>query len=178
MMDKIDELLKQEKKLFHTSDLAVLWDVQNKNTLRKTISRYTKRGILRPIYRGFYATIDLKEIDPIKIGLSAIHEFAYLSTETILAREGFISRGVDQITFVSRSSKKFLVGPNQFIVRKLRTEFLFNDAGIVKKDGVLTASPERAVADMFYFDPSFHFDGNDLIDWKKVREIKRKVGYK
>jgi len=37
---------------------------------------------------------------------------------------------------------------------------------------------ERAVADILYFNPKFYFDSPNLINWTKVEEIKKKVGYK
>ena len=39
-MYKIDVLLKQDQKVFHTQDLALLWGIINKNTLYTTIKRY------------------------------------------------------------------------------------------------------------------------------------------
>jgi hypothetical protein len=46
-----------DRKIYHTGDLAVLWDISNKNTLHTTISRYIRKGILFPIYKAVYATI-------------------------------------------------------------------------------------------------------------------------
>lgn len=46
--------------LFHTSDLANLWQIRNKNTLHTTIKRYTQKGLFFRIYRGFYS---LKEME-------------------------------------------------------------------------------------------------------------------
>ena len=56
--------------------------------------------------------------------------------------------------------------------------FLFSDYDIKMLDRHLEASPERAVADMLYYEPSYHFDAENLINWKRVRKIQEKVGYK
>ncbi len=60
----------------------------------------------------------------------------------------------------------------------MQDKFLFNDKGIVKKDGIKRANLERAVADMLYYDPYYHFDAPNLINWKKVKEIQKIIGFK
>jgi len=50
-------------------------------------------------------------------------------------------------------------------------------AGIVHQNGVFTADTERAVADMLYFNPKYHFDVPESIDFDKVRLIQKEVGY-
>ena len=47
-IDKRDILLRQSRNLFHTKDLSLLWDINNPATLRRTISRYVKEGLLSP----------------------------------------------------------------------------------------------------------------------------------
>jgi len=49
--------------------------------------------------------------------------------------------------------------------------------GIIAKNGVNYATLERAVADMLYFSGNYHFDVPNLIDWAKVKEIQKQIGY-
>lgn len=44
-------------------------------------------------------------------------------------------------------------------------------------DEVAVARLERAVADMMYFNPHYHFDNRKIINWKKVKEIQKAIGY-
>ena len=168
-MYKIDKLLKLNRDLYHTGDLCVLWEITNKNTLYTTIKRYVQKGILIPIHKGLYATKPLDKIDPILLGLAVIHDYAYVSCETVLAKEGLINQIVFPITLVSGKSQKFSAGGNHYVVRKLALKYLYNPKGI--------GTSERAVADMLYFRPSYHFDGENMIDWKKVKFIQKEVGY-
>ena len=62
--------------------------------------------------------------------------------------------------------------------RKLKTEYLMRNDGITEENGYFTASLERAVADILYFNPKFYFDSPNIINWEKVKEIQKKVGYK
>lgn len=174
-MYKIDKLLKLEEKLFHTADLGLIWGIENKNTLYTTIKRYVKKGILIPIHKGFYSTVPLEKINPLKLALGYLHRFAYLSCESVLLKEGVIFQQENYYTLVSSVSKKFSLAGNSFFVRKIKDEFLYNDAGIIEKDKIKIASLERAVVDILYFNPNYHFDNPKKINWKKVKEIKKLV---
>lgn len=175
---KIDKLLKSSQDLFHTQDLALLWGIENRNTLYTTVKRYVERGILIRIKKGFYSKVPLEQLDPVKVGMSFLHSFCYLSTESILSREGVISQSIPYFTLVSNKSKKFEIRNYFYIARQMKDEFLFNEVGVLEKDGIKEAVLERAVADMTYYSSSYHFDAPNLVDWKKLEKIKKEVGYK
>lgn len=176
-MYKIDKLLKLDEKLFHTADLGLIWGIVNKNTLYTTIKRYIKKGVLIPIHKGFYSTVPLDKINPLKLALGYLHRFAYLSCESVLIKEGVIFQKDNYITLVSSVSGRFSLGDRSFLVRKVKDEFLYNDAGIEEKNGIKVASLERAVADLIYFNRYFYFDNPKKINWKKVQKIRSIIGY-
>ncbi|MBU4056602.1 hypothetical protein KJ695_01680, partial [Patescibacteria group bacterium] len=163
--------------VFHTQDLASLWQIKNPGTLYMLLNRYAKKGLLFRIYKGFYSIKPVEQIDPIKLGIKALHGFAYVSTETVLSKAGIIQQNIYGVTFVSSRSKKFLIGGNHYYSRKLKDIYLYQPAGIIYENGVKTATTERAVADLLYFNPNAYFDGAMLIDWKKVIEIQKEIGY-
>ena len=180
--DRFAKLAAMGEQVFHIDDLANIWGITNKHTLRVTLSRYVKAGMLKRIYRGLYAIKDLSEIDPRLIGVKAIHGPAYISCETILFDHGLINQFPMSISIISGSSKTFSIGGQDYRSMKLDPKYLFNDAGIKIENGVRTASPERALADAYYYNPWKYVDGVDkydfnLIDWKKYDEIIREVGY-
>lgn len=163
--------------VFHIDDLANLWQIFNSNTLHTTLKRYVQQGLLFRVYRGFYAIKPTNKIDAFLLGQKALHGYSYVSTETILAQEGIIQQKMNYITFVSSKSLKFSIGENNYKSRQLNEKYLYNDCEIIKKDGIMIATLERAVADLLYFNPKAYLDGANLIDWKKVNEIQRKIGY-
>ena len=177
ILDKKSILLKQKRKLFHANDLSLLWGITNKNTLYTTIKRYKQKGVLIPIHKGFYSVVPLSELDPTALAISFLHNYAYLSTETILVREGIIAQAIFPITLLSNVSKKFELAGNYYLVRKMKDEFLYNDLGIVQQDEYKEAGVERAVADLLYFNPKYYFDNQKLIDWEKVKNIQKEVGF-
>lgn len=176
-MYKIDALLKQNQKIFHTRDLAILWGVENANTLYTTIKRYVGRGILIPIQKGLYATVPFDQLNPYAVGLAAIHTYAYVSCETVLVAAGIMFQAGEAMTFVSSVSKRFILAGHEYLVRTMADRLLYNDAGVERKNGFLAATPPRAVADMLYFNPRIHFDNPEAIDWKTVRAIQKEVGF-
>ncbi|MEJ2600438.1 MAG: hypothetical protein P8Z00_19035 [Anaerolineales bacterium] len=154
-----------------------MWDITNKNTLYTTIKRYVKKGILIPIYKGLYSTVPPQQLNPLHLGKAIIHRYSYLSTETVLEQAGVIAQATYAYTFVSSLSKRVTVDSMSFLIRKLKDEYLYNPAGIVDQGGVFVATLERAVADMLYFNPKYHFDVPQSIDFDKVKSLQKKVGY-
>lgn len=171
----VDTLLKQSERIFHTQDLGVLWNISNKNTLYTTISRYTKRGILYPIYKGLYSTLPLPQLDSWLLGIKSIHSYAYVSCETMLAYYGYTNTSPLSITLISDTSKQWDIGNHNYRSRQLKDEFLFNPAGIIEHNGIKTATIERAIADLLYFNSNAYFD--KPIDWKKIKHIQQIINY-
>ena len=171
-MYKINKLLQAPTKLFHTQDLALLWGIDNRNTLYTQIKRYVQKGILHPIHKGFYATVSPSQINPTLLGIGYLHDYAYLSGESILFSHGIIFQQSPYITLISSVSQKFTIAGNQYLVRRLKPEFLLNPLGLVYKNNYFEATLERAVADLLYFLPQKHFD-NPLINWLKVKTIQK-----
>lgn len=176
-MYRITELNRLNRKVFHTKDLAVIWGIEDRNLLYKTISRYLNRGILFHIYKGLYSTVPVSDLDTLELGTAIIHRFTYLSTETVLAQAGIITQVVYDQTFISDLSKRVQVGSWSFRYRQLKDAFLFNPTGIEKQRYGFRAIPERAVADLLYYNPRYHFDVPDLIDFDLVHSIQEEVGY-
>lgn len=174
--DKIGILIQQPQKLFHTSDLKILWNILNQNTLHKTIARLIKKGVLISLQKGFYSIVPLDQLDPVEIGFRAINHFSYLSTESVLAKNGIINQSPNKITFLSSSPTNFNINGVSYLVRQLKPQCLNNTIGIVQSDkGVFMATTERAVADMLYFQPNYHFDADNLIDWKLVKNYQQQI---
>lgn len=169
--------MKLDRKLYHSNDLAILWGISNKNTLYTTIKRYVKKGILVPIFKGLYATVQIPQLNPLELGQAIIHNKTYLTTESVLAEHGIIAQTTYAYTFVGGISKKVTVAGITFLFRKLKDIYLNNPTGIERKNGIWVASVERAIADMLYFNPKYHFDLSDSIDWEKVKNIQKEVGY-
>ena len=173
----MSDLLQLDRKLFHTNDLAVLWGITNRHNLYMTITRYIDRGVLFPVYKGLYSTVPVSTLNPLELGVAVIHRYTYLTTESILSQAGIISQRIFDYTFVADRSKRIAIEQWSFRFRKLKDDYLYHPAGIVSENGVFSAIIERAVADMLYFNPKYHFDVPENIDFDKVRSIQNEIGY-
>ena len=176
-MDKYKILLRQDKKTFHSSDLALLWEINNQNTLNMTLKRFVDRGILNRIHKGFYSTTDIDSLDPLDLGFSYLNTFSYVSLETVLAKKGIIFQDIKYITFVSSKSTTFKLNGTMYKSRQLKDAFLNNTSGISKSGNHFEANLERAVADMLYYNPRYYFDNSDAIDFEKVKSLQKRIGY-
>lgn len=177
--ERLSSLSALGESVFHADDVANLWGIANKNTLYTTLSRYVAGGLIHRVYKGLYAVKKIKEINPLLLGVKSLHSSAYVSCESVLYKEGVLNQPPQEIVVVSRFSKHFSIAGINYRSRKMRDEFLFNDAGIEMKDGVRIASLPRAIADTLYFNPKKYFDAvnSNLINWNKVKEIVIAVGY-
>jgi len=178
-MNKLNLLLKSGESLFHTQDLALLWGIQNRNTLYVTISRHIKKGILIKVFKGLYSVVELKNIPREVLGSKIINRYSYISCQTIFEWHGVINQVVYPMVFMTSVSRTvFLNDDFYFIYKQLKPEFLNNREGVENKEGYNIATLERAVADVSYLNSKFYFDSPNLIDWDRVRDIQKKVGYK
>lgn len=174
-LDRFAKLATLGEMVFHDSDLASLWQISDKNTLYTTLKRYTKQQLLYRLWKGMYALKPVEQIDPYFLGIKAIHTYAYVSTETVLFNSGIISQRPASISLISSISRRFSLAGQEYACRKLADQYLFQSVGITESDGVRWASPERAVADLLYYNPLKYFDAP--INWKAVKRIQKNVGY-
>jgi predicted transcriptional regulator of viral defense system len=172
------KLARLGEQVFHIGDLANLWDIENKNTLYTTLKRYTKDGLLFRVYKGMYSIKPVVKIDSYLLGVKALHKFAYISTETVLSNAGIILQKMQYITIISSESRKFSIGGVEYRSRQLDDKFLFQKKDIGIKNRVNIATVERAVADLLYFQPNFHFDNPKQINWSRVKKLQKEMGYK
>ena len=176
-MYRIAELIRSGRTVFHTQDLMLLWRMENDNTLYTTIKRYIQKGILFSIRKGVYSLLPPDKLDPIILGPILIHKYCYLSTETILEQAGLMPQIITSLTFVSESSQKITYLNRVYAYRQLKPEFLYNKSGVYEDGGTFLATVERAIADLWYFNPKYHLDNLSQVDMRQVKKIQKDVGY-
>ncbi len=161
--------------IFHINDLARIWGINNRNTLSTSLKRYVEQGLIYRLYRGFYSIRPVAELDPLSLGAQALNSYCYLSGETVLAKQGVIFQQVNYFTFMGKQTKRFKIGSYKYYCRQLKDGFLYNDLGIDKTGKLSLATLERAVADILYFNPKYHFDNPGIINWTEVNRIQAAV---
>lgn len=156
--ERFAQLATMGELIFSAQDVATIWKIKNRRTLLMLLARYVKRGLLHRIWRGLYSIIDPKKIDPLLLGIKILHRYAYISCETVLFGAGLINQRPMEITMVSNVSKRFSLLGHHYHSRKMNDSALYNTLGIILKNGVRTATPDRAKQDMSYFNPKKYYD--------------------
>lgn len=168
-------IAKIDTPIFQVDDLARIWGVNNRNTLLTSLKRYVKDALIYRLHRGLYSIKPASELDPLLLGSKALTGYCYLSGETILAKHGIIFQQVEYFTFMGEKSRRFKIGDYKYYCRQIKDKFLYNDTGVDKTGKFNIATLERAVADILYFNPKYHFDNTGVINWKKVKRIQKTV---
>lgn len=179
MAERLVKLIRAGETIFKADDLANAWGITDTNTLHVTLYRAVKKGLLYRLAKGVYSILPPDQVDPFLLGARMLHDHTYMSTESVLAEEGYISHVIPAITFVSSRSLKWSVSLGEseqsYISRQLAAQYLYNDVGITTHGGIRKASLYRAIADMLYANPKYHFDRT--VDYTKVKAMQRSIGY-
>lgn len=164
----ITKLYKSPKSILTSQDLALIWQINDKQNLYAKTSYYVKRNVLISLSRGIFA----KSTDYNKKELAtSIYSPSYISFETVLRNEGLIFQHYENIFLAGPYSLTKKINESNFVFRKLKDQVLFNLSGVLSKNNYSIATIERAFLDMIYLFPNYYFDNLDPIDWKKCNNI-------
>ncbi|WKZ24620.1 MAG: hypothetical protein QY321_03310 [Patescibacteria group bacterium] len=158
--DRMSDLAKTGEVVFSLQDLSTIWNISDRQSLRIMVARYVQRGFLYRIFKGLYSLKKPQNLHPWLLGLKALSTYGYVSCETVLFEEGIINQRPFEVTLVSNSSKRFSVLNTTYRVRQMKDELLYDDSGIIIKNGVRTATVERAKQDMNYFNSKKYYDAD------------------
>ena len=166
--DRLSALLRSKNTVFTFKELTLIWNELDARLAKKYAYRYVKMGKLYPIRKGIYAKD--KNYDRLELAVK-IYTPAYISLETVLAREGIIFQHYDRIFVASYLSREISCDGQTYIFRRMKDTVLMNSLGIDKEGNYDIASKERAFLDMIYLNKSYHFDNLSSIDWDKCFEM-------
>ena len=173
MDNLIVKLYKSPKSVFTFADLAILWQETSRDNLKAKISYYVKKGSLHRLARGIYA----KQKDfRIRELAASFYSPSYISFETVLRGAGVIFQHYSAIFVAGPWSLKRRVAGQSFVIRRLKSQLLYNPLGVLQRDSYSIATPERAFVDMVYLFPKYFFDHPDRLDWALCLEIAKTFG--
>jgi predicted transcriptional regulator of viral defense system len=164
----IETILRSQKTIFSTKDIALLWGEKIGNAVCVRLSDYVKKGKLIRVRHGIYAKDN--NYDRYELA-TRIYTPAYISFETILTREGINFQYYGNIFVASYVSKEIKVDQQKITFVRMKDYVLSNAIGIEQRNGVAAATKERAFLDRIYISKDYHFDHLDVLNWDKVFEI-------
>ncbi len=158
-------ILRSPKTVFTYEDIALLWGEPSSEATRVRLHSYVKHGKLYRIRRGLYA----KDRSYNKFELATrIFTPAYVSFETVLAKEGVTFQFYSPIFVASYLTREIAVDGQVYSFRRIKNPVLTNPAGVEHKDKSSIATKERAFLDTLYIQTDYHFDNLSGLDWDKV----------
>jgi len=161
-------ILRRGNTVFTFKDILLASGETNAALLKRRINYYIKKGELYPIRIGIYAKD--KNYDKLELA-NKIFTPAYISLETVLAREGIVFQHYDQIFVVSYLTREISCDGQTYVFRRMKDTVLTNSLGIEKKSNYCIASKERAFMDTIYLNKNYHFDNLSSINWDKCFEM-------
>jgi len=161
-------ILRRGNTVFTLKDILLASGETNASLLKRRIHYYVKNGELYPIRKGIYAKD--KNYDPFELA-AKIYTPAYISLETVLAREGIVFQHDRRIFVVSYLTREISCDGRKFIFRRIKNVTLANPLGMENKQNYAMASTERAFLDTLYLNKNYHFDNLNPLDPKKCLEL-------
>ncbi len=166
----IAKLYQSSKTILTNKDLALIWGINNEESLYAKTSYYVKQKALIRLTRGVFAknlNYNAKEL------ATSIYVPSYISFETVLREAGVIFQHYDTIFVASPYAFTKKIDKNTFTFRKLKNSVLFSSVGVKNENNYSIASTERAFLDMIYLFPNYYFDNLKLINWEKCNELAK-----
>jgi len=164
----LEKLLRSDKSIFSTKDVALLWQEDNRVVITDRLKKYVKAGKLIRLRHGIYAKDE--NYDRLELA-TRIYTPAYISFETVLTRSGINFQKYDSIFVASYVTREIEVGEQKIAFIRIKDHVLTDLTGIEHNDGVAMASKERAFLDRVYVSQDYHFDNLNPLDWDKVFQI-------
>jgi len=161
-------ILRGGNTVFTFKDILLASGETNVLLLKRRINYYVKNKELYPIRRGIYAKD--KNYNRLELA-NKIYTPAYISFETVLAREGVVFQKYDQIFVASYLTREISCDGQAYGFRRVKDAVLLNTSGIENKENYYIASKERALLDTIYLNKSYHFDNLSSISWDECFKL-------
>jgi len=147
---------------------------------KNNFGRWEKQSLLIKLRNGYYAFADIAAAKGFAhYAAGKIYKPSYISLRTALAFHGIIPEAANEITSVSSlKTSTFENSLGTFSYKKIKPSLMFGyDA--VEKNGFtfFMASPEKAILDLLYLEPSYNLKKeiqNLRLDWKKLNSFAKK----
>lgn len=157
-----------QQTVFMSTEIALLIGEKNANNLKSKLSYYVKTGKLIRLRRGIFAKNEQYDRNELAVRVCTP---AYVSFETVLAKEGVIFQYYQSFFVASYLTRDIVVGANKISYKKLKGEVLTNKKGLIDRGSYLEATKERALLDRLYLFPDYSFDNLRGIDWQVCLDI-------
>ena len=129
------------------SSLSSLTGISNQNTVYKTAQRLIKKRVITPLCPGRFSVSDIPTSE-FEIA-NFVHQPSYISLHSALSFYGILSQFVYSVTSITtRKTKKLIIAEKEYVFSHVDQSHFW---GYEKSNGMLIATPEKALVDALYF---------------------------
>lgn len=142
----IFKILKSSRTVFTTQSLLLLDGSISNTALAAKMHRYANQGVLQNPRKGIYTKSNYNAEE---MACNLFHP-SYISLEYVLQRAGVIFQFDSAVTSISYLTRSVDIDDCTYSFRKIDYQLWAGMDGIVTKDNIHIAAPERAFLDMLY----------------------------
>ena len=145
--ERLKILMESGRSIFTPLDLRLVWRM---NVLSAKVSavRMVGHGLMMRPAKGIYALNE--RYSPYELANRLVSP-SYVSFQASLFHAGINFQARREIGSVATRDRQKKVGGVVYTYVAMKKELFFNMEGVVTREGVSMASPERAILDSFYF---------------------------
>lgn len=169
MNNIILKLYSKPETVFTLSEISQLFPEIAYESIRDRLYYFAKVGKLRRLHQGVYAKMDY---NPLELA-NKLYKPSYISLETVLSVGNVVFQYYETIFVVSYLTKTVTVNNISIQYRQIKGDICTNTQGIEQKNGYFIATLERAFLDAVYIYKNYHFDNLGIINWEKVKDLKK-----
>jgi hypothetical protein len=173
-MNISDKLRKINSKatVFTVADIKKALEIEDQKSLYNAIYYALNKGELYKISEGIYSfnsNYSKKEF------ANKYRTPSYISLYTVLQDSGVVFQPYTSVFLITNRTETIDIEGQRYVYRKIKDEILLNPLGINQKDGVSTATVERAICDKIYLDGIEYFDNLRDVDLNIVKKLNIEV---
>lgn len=166
-VDYIFDIYRDKRTVFRLSDIAMLIPAAENKNLANKMGYYIKSGRLLNPRKGIYAKL---RYNPLELA-NLLYTPSYISLEYVLQQSGIIFQYDSRLTSISYLSRELEIEGKIYSYRRIKGDIVMVATGILRKDNVNIATPERAFLDMLYLNKDYYFDNINPLDREMIELI-------
>jgi len=145
--ERLKILMESGRTVFTPLDLRMLWRV-NALIAKVSVIRMVEKGLVIRLATGYYALNDRYNRYELA---NRVLSPSYVSFQSALFYAGINFQARHEIGSAALRASRKKVGNTLYTYAAMKRDLFFNTEGVVTREGVAVALPERAILDSFYF---------------------------
>jgi len=167
LSERLKILNQSRKTVFKLQDLKTLWGDRELNT-KIAAKRMVEKGLILKLSKGYYV---LNEDYNVYELANLIVSPSYVSFNSALFYWDICFQISDTISSVALFNYEKKIGNKIYKYYSMKKKNFFNLEGIISKENISIAAPERAILDSFYFGLLFNIDNEKNINFNYLGKI-------